>query len=184
MRKRIIITDNIYLTLGMMCQPEPCFFSFLSHDAFFLRDTPLDNIGETYIFDISKSKYEIIKVVKKIKEKNIDLVSNCVILCGASTELPCLPRFSGFSFIDIKIISNKVIKKIEQDSIYSQKRMQIISDKELSVLKLLIIRGCLTSVAKKMDRSIKTISSQKRSAMMKLGIINDVNLFIFMKSFY
>lgn len=37
-------------------------------------------------------------------------------------------------------------------------------------------------IAKKLNRSIKTISSQKKSAMMKLGVENDIALLNYLSS--
>ena len=40
----------------------------------------------------------------------------------------------------------------------------------------------VTEIAKKLNRSIKTISSQKKSAMMKLGVENDIALLNYLSS--
>ena len=40
----------------------------------------------------------------------------------------------------------------------------------------------VTEIAKKLNRSIKTISSQKKSAMMKLGVDNDIALLNYLSS--
>ncbi len=40
----------------------------------------------------------------------------------------------------------------------------------------------MTRNAKKLNRSIKTISSQKKSAMMKLGVENDIALLNYLSS--
>lgn len=40
----------------------------------------------------------------------------------------------------------------------------------------------MTEIAKKLNRSIKTISSQKKSAMMKLGVDNDIALLNYLSS--
>lgn len=42
--------------------------------------------------------------------------------------------------------------------------------------------GFVTEIAKKLNRSIKTISSQKKSAMMKLGVENDIALLNYLSS--
>ncbi|RLR17359.1 DNA-binding response regulator, partial [Sodalis-like symbiont of Bactericera trigonica] len=39
-----------------------------------------------------------------------------------------------------------------------------------------------TEIAKKLNRSIKTISSQKKSAMLKLGVENDIGLLNYLSS--
>lgn len=40
----------------------------------------------------------------------------------------------------------------------------------------------VTEIAKKLNRSIKTISSQKKSAMLKLGVENDIGLLNYLSS--
>ncbi len=59
-------------------------------------------------------------------------------------------------------------------------------DKRLSpkgeVLRLFAEGFLVTEIAKKLNRSIKTISSQKKSAMMKLGVENDIALLNYLSS--
>ncbi len=43
-------------------------------------------------------------------------------------------------------------------------------------------KASVTEIAKKLNRSIKTISSQKKSAMMKLGVENDIALLNYLSS--
>ncbi|MZP28100.1 DNA-binding response regulator, partial [Escherichia coli] len=40
----------------------------------------------------------------------------------------------------------------------------------------------VTEIARKLNRSIKTISSQKKSAMLKLGVDNDIALLNYLSS--
>lgn len=40
----------------------------------------------------------------------------------------------------------------------------------------------MTEIARKLNRSIKTISSQKKSAMLKLGVDNDIALLNYLSS--
>lgn len=55
-------------------------------------------------------------------------------------------------------------------------------DKESEVLRLFAEGFLVTEIAKKLNRSIKTISSQKKSAMMKLGVDNDIALLNYLSS--
>jgi len=50
------------------------------------------------------------------------------------------------------------------------------------VLRLFAEGFLVTEIAKKLNRSIKTISSQKKSAMMKLGVDNDIALLNYLSS--
>ena len=62
---------------------------------------------------------------------------------------------------------------------YGDKRL---SPKESEVLRLFAEGFTVTEIAKKLNRSIKTISSQKKSAMMKLGVENDIALLNYLSS--
>ena len=62
---------------------------------------------------------------------------------------------------------------------YGDKRL---SPKESEVLRLFAEGFLVTEIAKKLNRSIKTISSQKKSAMMKLGVENDIALLNYLSS--
>lgn len=55
----------------------------------------------------------------------------------------------------------------------------LLSPKELEVLRLFIAGHSLTTIAHKLNRSIKTISNQKRSAMRKLDMPSDQALIEF-----
>lgn len=57
-----------------------------------------------------------------------------------------------------------------------------LSPKESEVLRLFAEGLPVTEIAKKLNRSIKTISSQKKSAMMKLGVENDIALLNYLSS--
>ncbi|EKT55586.1 response regulator transcription factor RcsB [Providencia sneebia] len=62
---------------------------------------------------------------------------------------------------------------------YGDKRL---SPKESEVLRLFAEGFLVTEIAKKLNRSIKTISSQKKSAMLKLGVDNDIALLNYLSS--
>ncbi len=62
---------------------------------------------------------------------------------------------------------------------YGDKRL---SPKESEVLRLFAEGFPVTEIAKKLNRSIKTISSQKKSAMMKLDVENDIALLNYLSS--
>lgn len=53
----------------------------------------------------------------------------------------------------------------------------ILSAREAEVVRMFVQGRSLTEIAARTHRSIKTISRQKRSAMLKLGIVNDSQLF-------
>ncbi|MNZ52620.1 Transcriptional regulatory protein RcsB [compost metagenome] len=55
----------------------------------------------------------------------------------------------------------------------------LISPRELEVVRLFVNGMCMTEVAQHLNRSIKTVSTQKSSAMKKLGLNGDVELFAY-----
>ncbi|MGV3345998.1 response regulator transcription factor RcsB [Enterobacteriaceae bacterium LUAb1] len=72
----------------------------------------------------------------------------------------------------------KLLEKISKGN-YGDKRL---SPKESEVLRLFAEGFLVTEIAKKLNRSIKTISSQKKSAMKKLGVDNDIALLNYLSS--
>lgn len=52
-----------------------------------------------------------------------------------------------------------------------------LTDKEIEVLRLFVAGSTISEIAAKRERSVKTISHQKMSAMHKLGIRNDPELY-------
>ncbi|WP_447887299.1 hypothetical protein [Serratia fonticola] len=187
MNQRIIVTNNNYLVLGLM-HHYPSVFSFLSYDKFFSSCAQSDYDGKTYIFDVSISKYEIINVVHEIKVNKFHLNKSCIILWGRNTDIPSISRLGKINFYDIKCISNKLhlYESIERAEMISKlgydEKIEITYGESL-VLKQLLKHESLTTVAGKLGKSIKTISAQKRSVMLKFGFGSNVNLFVFMKTF-
>ena len=72
----------------------------------------------------------------------------------------------------------KLLEKISANG-YGDKRL---SPKESEVLRLFAEGFLVTEIARKLNRSIKTISSQKKSAMLKLGVDNDIALLNYLSS--
>lgn len=60
---------------------------------------------------------------------------------------------------------------------HNQKSIEQLSNKETEVLRLYLTGLSVSEIAVQLSRSIKTISAQKRSAMNKLGIHTDKDLF-------
>src|SRR5690606_10593103 len=55
--------------------------------------------------------------------------------------------------------------------------------RESEVVRLLASSMCVTQVAEYLHRSVKTISTQKKSAMLRLGITSDSGLFFYAKKY-
>lgn len=95
---------------------------------------------------------------------------------GAPTDLPKARRAAERE----EIYPGKRFSPVGKISAggYGDKRLA----KESEVLRLFAEGFLVTEIAKKLNRSIKTISSQKKSAMMKLGVENDIALLNYLSS--
>ena len=63
-----------------------------------------------------------------------------------------------------------------------QQRDVVLSKRELEVVRLFVSGMTITEIAAQLKRSIKTISTQKNTAMRKLGIERDSELFQYAQS--
>ncbi|VTM11676.1 DNA-binding capsular synthesis response regulator RcsB [Klebsiella pneumoniae] len=92
-------------------------------------------------------------------------IEGIVLKQGAPTDLPkaLAALQKGKKFTPESV--SRLLEKISASG-YGDKRL---SPKESEVLRLFAEGFLVTEIAKKLNRSIKTISSQKKSAMMKLG---------------
>lgn len=114
-------------------------------------------------------------ILSAVLELDIDGI---VLKQGAPTDLPkALASLQKGK----KYTPDSVAKLLERISAggYGDKRL---SPKESEVLRLFAEGFLVTEIAKKLNRSIKTISSQKKSAMMKLGVENDIALLNYLSS--
>lgn len=104
-------------------------------------------------------------------------IEGIVLKQGAPTDLPKARRAAERE----EIYPGKRFSPVGKISAggYGDKRL---SPKESEVLRLFAEGFLVTEIAKKLNRSIKTISSQKKSAMMKLGVENDIALLNYLSS--
>ena len=113
------------------------------------------------------------------KRQVLDLdIEGIVLKQGAPTDLPkaLAALQKGKKFTPESV--SRLLEKISASG-YGDKRL---SPKESEVLRLFAEGFLVTEIAKKLNRSIKTISSQKKSAMMKLGVENDIALLNYLSS--
>ena len=105
-------------------------------------------------------------------------IEGIVLKQGAPTDLPkaLAALQKGKKFTPESV--SRLLEKISAGG-YGDKRL---SPKESEVLRLFAEGFLVTEIAKKLNRSIKTISSQKKSAMMKLGVENDIALLNYLSS--
>ncbi|PHM75088.1 response regulator transcription factor RcsB [Xenorhabdus kozodoii] len=105
-------------------------------------------------------------------------IEGIVLKQGAPTDLPkaLAALQKGKQFTPESV--SKLLEKVNANG-YGDKRL---SPKESEVLRLFAEGFLVTDIAKKLNRSIKTISSQKKSAMIKLGVDNDIALLNYLSS--
>ncbi|HDZ8130341.1 TPA: transcriptional regulator RcsB [Escherichia coli] len=105
-------------------------------------------------------------------------IEGIVLKQGAPTDLPkaLAALQKGKKFTPESV--SRLLEKISAGG-YGDKRL---SPKESEVLRLFAEGFLVTEIAKKLNRSIKTISSQKKSAMMKLSVENDIALLNYLSS--
>ncbi len=60
-----------------------------------------------------------------------------------------------------------------------ERSLSVLSPKELEVLRLYVSGPSITEIAAQLRRTVSTISRQRQSAMKKLGISNDAELFAY-----
>jgi len=60
-----------------------------------------------------------------------------------------------------------------------ERSLSVLSPKELEVLRLYVSGPSITEIATQLRRTVSTISRQRQSAMRKLGISNDAELFAY-----
>ncbi|KDQ96317.1 transcriptional regulator [Salmonella enterica subsp. enterica serovar Montevideo str. FVM_628064] len=106
-------------------------------------------------------------------------IEGIVLKQGAPTDLPkALAALTKRTKNSTPESVSRLLEKISAGG-YGDKRL---SPKESEVLRLFAEGFLVTEIAKKLNRSIKTISSQKKSAMMKLGVENDIALLNYLSS--
>lgn len=105
-------------------------------------------------------------------------IEGIVLKQGAPADLPkalsALQKGKKFTPENV----SKLLEKVNANG-YGDK---LLSPKESEVLRLFSEGFLVTEIAKKLNRSIKTISSQKKSAMLKLGVENDIALLNYLSS--
>jgi two-component system capsular synthesis response regulator RcsB len=97
---------------------------------------------------------------------------------GAFSELPMVVRsiIAGEKYLD-PTTSKVMLEYMLVNSPGSQTLMEAnLTKRELEVIRLFVSGKTVTEIAELTDRSLKTISTQKKKAMIKLGAHNDVEL--------
>ncbi|MGL5215748.1 response regulator [Aeromonas hydrophila] len=78
-------------------------------------------------------------------------------------------------------IGKSVITLLAEAGLSRHTEITTLTPKESEVVRLLASGMSVTQVAEHLNRSVKTISTQKKSAMLRLGITSDSGLFFYAK---
>ncbi len=90
-----------------------------------------------------------------------------------------LPIATRSVMMNKRYISKAVTDMLRMSDVDVQGGLERLTTKELDVLKQIISGISVTQIAELSDRSVKTISSQKVSAMQKLGLRSELELFAY-----
>ncbi|GAB7126227.1 response regulator transcription factor [Silvimonas sp. JCM 19000] len=69
--------------------------------------------------------------------------------------------------------------KVESEARGNETITKVLSSRECEVMRMIVEGFTITEIAEKLHRSIKTISTQKRTAMHKLGVSKDADIYKF-----
>ena len=69
--------------------------------------------------------------------------------------------------------------RIESEAKGNDTITKVLSSRECEVMRMIVDGFTITEIAEKLHRSIKTISTQKRTAMHKLGVSKDADIYKF-----
>ncbi|MBN3815886.1 response regulator transcription factor [Paraburkholderia sp. Se-20369] len=85
-------------------------------------------------------------------------------------------------YIDPKVAHTLMSEYIKSISNRSTPRTTTLSNREYEAVRLISLGMTITEIARQTCRSVKTVSTQKASAMKKLGVHNDIELVIAFRS--
>lgn len=85
-------------------------------------------------------------------------------------------------YIDPKVAHTLMSEYIKSISNRSAPRTTTLSNREYEAVRLISLGMTITEIARQTCRSVKTVSTQKASAMKKLGVHNDIELVIAFRS--
>jgi len=103
-------------------------------------------------------------------------VAGLVSKLDATAQLPMAARSV---VVGRRYISKAVVEMFRTSHVESEGGLDTLTAKELEVIRLIVAGRSVTDVAEHLGRSIKTISSQKNSALEKLGLRSDVELYAY-----
>ncbi|WP_211465556.1 response regulator transcription factor [Collimonas silvisoli] len=140
-----------------------------------------------HLLERVRRMYPLLKIVLLTAHDDIVVVRQAMKLgvlgfiskrSGAFTGLPTVIRsvMAGEKYLD-PATSKLLLEYMLENNPGSQALTEVnLSKRELEVVRLFVSGKTVTEIANLTDRSLKTISTQKSKAMVKLGAHNDVEL--------
>jgi two-component system, NarL family, captular synthesis response regulator RcsB len=110
-----------------------------------------------------------------------DGVSGVLNKTGSMEELATAVRTVGYgrSYVSKSILATLAEAGSEASEMTVVPRL---SPRETEVLGLFVSGLSISEIAQRLDRNVRTVSRQKRDAMLKLGVSNDPGLFAFVRA--
>jgi two-component system capsular synthesis response regulator RcsB len=110
-----------------------------------------------------------------------DGVSGVLNKTGSMEELATAVRTVGYgrSYVSKSILATLAEAGSEASEMTVVPRL---SPRETEVVGLFVSGLSISEIARRLDRNVRTVSRQKRDAMLKLGVSNDPGLFAFMRA--
>ncbi len=134
-----------------------------------------------------RTKFPRVRVVVLTTLENLGLVmsmqgAGVMAVLNKRDDLAELPAAVNAAFQGRRYLSTSLQRQIEENVVdVPQKGESIatLSPREMEVIRLYVRGMSTTEVARHLHRSVNTISTQKHSAMRKLGIDNDSELYAY-----
>ncbi|MCY1214993.1 Transcriptional regulatory protein RcsB [compost metagenome] len=132
-------------------------------------------------------KFPRVKVVVLTTLENLGLVmsmrsAGVLAVVNKRDDLSELPTAIIAAFQGRSYLSTSLQQQMDENVVETPKRGEptaTLSPREMEVVRLYVSGLSTTEVAKHLHRSVNTISTQKHSAMRKLGVTSDTELFAY-----
>ena len=110
-----------------------------------------------------------------------DGVSGVLNKTGSMEELATAVRTVSYGR---SYVSNSILATLAEAGSEASEMTVVprLSPRETEVVGLFVSGLSISEIARRLDRNVRTVSRQKRDAMLKLGVSNDPGLFAFMRA--
>lgn len=166
-----VFSDNVYASIGIRE-----IASHISHGRGFSENLVIYAFEKTWLHES-----ELYSILNCKAERILILASKSLLNFFSTLKLPWNIIF-GYYDVPLTAIQNAISSfytSVDTDPLTNKillTKRKALSPSECNIT-LLYIRGLsVAMIARLMNRSYKTISAQKRSAMEKMGVVSDVDL--------